>query len=158
MYPGNNVRNFQLHFIFQLLFYFCVFFSYCKSMEISGMYNNKLLSENSETIIRVKQGSLRGSVEANIDGGEYLLFSGIPYAEPPLGELRFKVNFYSKIEIILRSSRNNNINSNYRAKKNSLRVRPMSSRARPSHSGLEKMCVDKLIVRRHFSTDLKFFF
>ena len=42
-------------------------------------------------IVKIKQGSLRGSVNQNIDGGEYISFKGVPYAEPPLGELRFKV-------------------------------------------------------------------
>ncbi|KOX67999.1 Acetylcholinesterase [Melipona quadrifasciata] len=42
------------------------------------------------TVIRVKQGQLRGTVEKNRYGDEYLAFRGIPYAKPPLGPLRFK--------------------------------------------------------------------
>ncbi|XP_046736268.1 juvenile hormone esterase-like [Diprion similis] len=34
-------------------------------------------------------GSLRGIVERNVDGGSYLAFKGVPYAEPPIGRLRF---------------------------------------------------------------------
>ena len=45
------------------------------------------------TVIRVKQGRLRGIVEKTSYGDEYLAFRGIPYAKPPLGPLRFKVNF-----------------------------------------------------------------
>lgn len=41
--------------------------------------------------VKVNQGFLRGSVKSNIDGGEYIYFQGIPFAEPPLGKLRFKV-------------------------------------------------------------------
>ncbi|XP_033209133.1 esterase B1-like isoform X1 [Belonocnema kinseyi] len=40
--------------------------------------------------VKVKQGFLRGTVKSNVDGGEYISFQGIPFAEPPLGELRFK--------------------------------------------------------------------
>ncbi|XP_046467801.1 esterase FE4 isoform X2 [Neodiprion pinetum] len=34
-------------------------------------------------------GRLRGVVEKNVDGGSYLAFKGVPYAEPPIGRLRF---------------------------------------------------------------------
>ncbi|XP_043518136.1 juvenile hormone esterase-like [Frieseomelitta varia] len=42
------------------------------------------------TVIRVKQGRLRGIIEKTSYGDEYLAFRGIPYAKPPLGPLRFK--------------------------------------------------------------------
>ncbi|KAK2584313.1 hypothetical protein KPH14_006704 [Odynerus spinipes] len=42
-------------------------------------------------IITLKQGKLRGVVEVNVcDGSNFLAFRGIPYAKPPVGELRFK--------------------------------------------------------------------
>ena len=47
-----------------------------------------------EPIVTVKQGKLRGAIRCNIDGGEYLSFRGIPFAEPPVGTLRFKVKIY----------------------------------------------------------------
>ncbi|CAD1479425.1 unnamed protein product [Heterotrigona itama] len=47
-----------------------------------------MASEN--TVIRVKQGRLRGTAEKTSYGDEYLAFRGIPYAKPPLGPLRFK--------------------------------------------------------------------
>jgi len=42
--------------------------------------------------VRVQEGKLIGTVEENIYGNKYFAFRGIPYAKPPLGELRFKVN------------------------------------------------------------------
>ena len=49
-----------------------------------------------ETLVKVKHGILRGSVKENVEGGKYIVFEGIPYAEPPIGELRFKVMFQIK--------------------------------------------------------------
>ena len=36
-------------------------------------------------------GLVRGSRMSSFNGREFLAFRGIPYAEPPVGELRFKV-------------------------------------------------------------------
>lgn len=44
----------------------------------------------SSTRVRVKQGVVRGCEEKLPDGRSYLRFSGIPYAKPPIGELRFR--------------------------------------------------------------------
>nr|WGO51723.1 putative antennal esterase CXE25 [Ectropis grisescens] len=41
-------------------------------------------------IVSVKQGKLKGATEKLIDGSPYYSFKGIPYAEPPVGKLRFK--------------------------------------------------------------------
>lgn len=43
-------------------------------------------------IAETNQGSLRGVVVNNYNV-TYVAFKGIPYAKPPLGELRFKVSF-----------------------------------------------------------------
>ncbi|KPI95887.1 Esterase FE4 [Papilio xuthus] len=40
--------------------------------------------------VKVKEGILEGDVVENDLGGQFYSFKGIPYAEPPLGELRFK--------------------------------------------------------------------
>ncbi|XP_036144784.1 esterase E4 isoform X2 [Monomorium pharaonis] len=41
-------------------------------------------------IVTIKQGKLQGIVEENILGSCFLSFKGIPFAAPPLGNLRFK--------------------------------------------------------------------
>ncbi|CAH2047561.1 unnamed protein product, partial [Iphiclides podalirius] len=40
--------------------------------------------------IKVKEGLLEGEVTENVLGGSFYSFRGIPYAEPPVGDLRFK--------------------------------------------------------------------
>lgn len=42
-------------------------------------------------IVTVKQGKLQGIFEDNVLGSRYLAFKGVPFAAPPVGELRFKV-------------------------------------------------------------------
>ncbi|XP_015604346.1 esterase FE4 [Cephus cinctus] len=44
----------------------------------------------SAPIVKTKYGILKGTVVQNVEGGKYLAFNGIPYAEPPVGQLRFK--------------------------------------------------------------------
>lgn len=47
--------------------------------------------------LAVKQGLLRGRVNKlseNLDGRRYFSFQGVPYAHPPLGNLRFQVRKY----------------------------------------------------------------
>ncbi|RZB94407.1 COesterase, Abhydrolase 3, and/or DUF2424 domain containing protein [Asbolus verrucosus] len=44
----------------------------------------------SQPELTIVQGKLRGSVATNVIGETYYRFQGIPYAKPPLGELRFK--------------------------------------------------------------------
>lgn len=45
----------------------------------------------SHPIVTVKQGKLKGAIVKNVLGGKYIAFRGIPYAVPPVGNLRFKV-------------------------------------------------------------------
>lgn len=40
--------------------------------------------------VQVQQGKVAGVVEKLPNGGSFFAFRGIPYAEPPVGELRFK--------------------------------------------------------------------
>ncbi|PSN48049.1 hypothetical protein C0J52_09112 [Blattella germanica] len=48
-------------------------------------------SEMDDTVIvKVKQGFLRGRAEESIFGRFFYSFKGVPYAKPPLGQLRFK--------------------------------------------------------------------
>lgn len=42
--------------------------------------------------VKIKQGLVSGKLEKTfLTGKPYYSFKGIPYAEPPVGELRFKV-------------------------------------------------------------------
>ncbi|KAG7305785.1 hypothetical protein JYU34_009921 [Plutella xylostella] len=41
-------------------------------------------------VVNVTEGALEGEVLNNIIGGKYYSFKGIPYAAPPIGDLRFK--------------------------------------------------------------------
>lgn len=46
--------------------------------------------------VRVEQGELEGLVQTTEDGFKFLSFRGIPYAAPPVGNLRFKVRLHRK--------------------------------------------------------------
>lgn len=41
-------------------------------------------------MVQIKQGTLRGSADSSRGGREFLSFQGIPYAAPPVNQLRFK--------------------------------------------------------------------
>lgn len=67
------------------------------------MYNKRTLSfydgtiisveERNMTRVKVTQGWLQGELLDLVTGeGQYYSFKGIPYAAPPIGNLRFKVN------------------------------------------------------------------
>jgi carboxylesterase type B len=43
-------------------------------------------------IVDLAQGTLRGKQTTAKSGFKYYSFKGIPYAKPPVGQLRFKVN------------------------------------------------------------------
>lgn len=50
--------------------------------------------------MRVAEGKLRGRSETLLGGEVYYSFKGIPYASPPIGDLRFKVNCKNLFYII----------------------------------------------------------
>ncbi|KAM3961914.1 juvenile hormone esterase-like [Aphomia sociella] len=62
----------------------CIALYVCPSAfgEISQITNNP--------IVTVREGKLKGAVETLLNGGIYFSFKGIPYAQPPIGKLRFK--------------------------------------------------------------------
>lgn len=45
--------------------------------------------------IALQQGTLQGINFKTVWGKEYLAFLGIPYAKPPVGDLRFRVSYNS---------------------------------------------------------------
>ena len=47
-------------------------------------------------IVKTTQGTLRGKEATTKTGFKYYSFKGIPYAKPPIGHLRFKVNKLKK--------------------------------------------------------------
>ena len=42
-------------------------------------------------IVQIKNGTLEGTIMKSRKGREFVGFRGIPYAQPPLGALRFEV-------------------------------------------------------------------
>lgn len=49
-----------------------------------------LNSRGSDPVVQVKNGLIRGRVSVSRGGREVVEFIGIPFAKPPVGELRFK--------------------------------------------------------------------
>lgn len=45
-----------------------------------------------KVLVSIPQGKLQGQKEASVFGDIYYSFQKIPYAKPPIGELRFKVS------------------------------------------------------------------
>lgn len=45
-----------------------------------------------EYVLSYEQGTLRGRIDIDVDGISFYSFQGIPYAKPPVGDLRFKVS------------------------------------------------------------------
>jgi hypothetical protein len=50
-------------------------------------------SQEEDVTVTVQQGRLKGLRFESVRGQELLAFLGIPYARPPVAELRFKVGF-----------------------------------------------------------------
>nr|AHJ81324.1 carboxylesterase [Locusta migratoria] len=48
------------------------------------------LRQGVDVFVRIETGTLRGSMETSLNGTLYSRFVGIPFAEPPIGDLRFK--------------------------------------------------------------------
>jgi hypothetical protein len=48
-------------------------------------------SQDADVIVTLEQGDLKGLRIESIRDRELLAFLGIPYAKPPVGDLRFKV-------------------------------------------------------------------
>lgn len=45
-----------------------------------------------QPMVKISNGAIRGQTLQSRDGRDYYSFTGIPYAKPPIGPLRFKVS------------------------------------------------------------------
>ncbi|KAK4880590.1 hypothetical protein RN001_008736 [Aquatica leii] len=50
-----------------------------------------ITTQNENPLLKIDQGILKGTFRKSLTGKEYRSFTGIPYAQPPVGELRFKM-------------------------------------------------------------------
>ncbi|KAL0840751.1 hypothetical protein ABMA28_015935 [Loxostege sticticalis] len=62
--------------------------SYLQGLLVVGV--SSIVTPESNPIVTVKQGKLKGATKNLLDGSTYYSFKGIPYAQPPIGKLRFK--------------------------------------------------------------------
>lgn len=47
----------------------------------------------SDAVVTLKAGKIQGvKVVSSFNGAEYCAFYGVPYAQPPIGDLRFRVS------------------------------------------------------------------
>ena len=45
-----------------------------------------------DCVLDIQQGSLRGATWTSLHGKDFCSYQGIPYAAPPVGDLRFRVS------------------------------------------------------------------
>ncbi len=60
-------------------------------------YNSKFGARKNKApspIVRTKNGQLVGITSLSRDGKKFYEYNGIPYAKPPVGELRYEVNTF----------------------------------------------------------------
>lgn len=50
----------------------------------------------------IEQGLLRGKTDTDLNGRPYFAFLGIPYAKPPIANLRFKVLVHCLLSQLLK--------------------------------------------------------
>lgn len=48
--------------------------------------------------LEIPDGQIVGTYGETVNGTKYVAFKGIPYAEPPIGDLRFAVSFFNRME------------------------------------------------------------
>jgi hypothetical protein len=59
----------------------------CVTLTLEGVYSME------RDKVYIEQGELEGAILTSRNGHTFAAFQGIPYAEPPVGNLRFKVRF-----------------------------------------------------------------
>lgn len=50
---------------------------------------------NCELELKITKGRIKGQILKSREGRPYYSYTSIPYAKPPIGRLRFKVNHYN---------------------------------------------------------------
>lgn len=50
------------------------------------------LSKDLATVVKLPLGLVEGYIKETLTGRKLVAFEGVPYAQPPVGEFRFKVN------------------------------------------------------------------
>ena len=65
-----------------------------------------------EALVNTKFGAVKGFVDKAVNEREFYAFKGIPFAEPPVGKLRFKVrirspkSFHGNVNLRIEDSHN----------------------------------------------------
>lgn len=67
---------------------------------ICWLYSVGIAVGQTSPMVHIRNGTLEGSIMMSRKGREFEAFRGIPYAQKPIGELRFEVRF-SSILIIM---------------------------------------------------------
>lgn len=57
-------------------------------------FMSEIFTSQEAPIVTVSTGRVKGIVSKSRNGWEYFEYLGIPYAKPPLGDLRFEVTFF----------------------------------------------------------------
>lgn len=80
-------------------------------LQLSWIKCQQILLKMNDFLVKVREGTVKGVLKKNVEGGKYIVFQGIPYAAPPIGILRFQVIsfffFNKQYEFFIRSYFNN---------------------------------------------------
>ncbi|KAL7646006.1 UNVERIFIED_CONTAM: hypothetical protein RMT77_002907 [Armadillidium vulgare] len=71
-----------------IMFHILFYLAFCTSLSTSQ--REATVEGNEVPIVRVKQGLIQGIAEKSLNGSKFFSYMGIPYAQPPEGNLRFK--------------------------------------------------------------------